>query len=146
MERRTVRHSRRVHIAKREHVVKAIFPPILVAATSAKLCRVLESSEKHVPDRQVGEVVCVMAKLMVHAVRLWPLEKVTEPLRCFDVPVVKEFSHCDQQRVIRGGHNITAKERVNDQTADERVETDLDWMLVKAGQDLKSARGVMNLV
>jgi len=146
MERRTIRHSRRVHIAKREHVVKAIFPPIFVAAAPAKLCRVLEGAEEHVPDRQVGEVVCVMAKLMVHAVRLRPLEKVTQPLRGFDVPVVKEFAHRDQQRVIRSGNNITAKERVNDQTAEEGVEQDLDWMLVKAGQDFKSTRGVMNLV
>ncbi|MEN3368612.1 MAG: hypothetical protein V7609_755 [Verrucomicrobiota bacterium] len=146
MERRTVRHSGRMHIAKSEHVVKAIFPPIFVAAASAKLCRVLEGAEEHVPDRQVREIVGVMTKLMMNAMRLRPLEKVADPGRRLDVPMIEELADCDEQRVVTRGSDVTAEERIDDHAADNGIEPDLHRVLIEAGQDLKPTRRVVNLM
>ena len=55
-----------VHISEGEHVVKAIFAPIVVAATPAEGGGILESAEKHVPDREIGEIIRVMPDLMMH--------------------------------------------------------------------------------
>jgi hypothetical protein len=42
-----------MQVAKGDHVIEAIFSPIFKPAAPAKLRRILERAEKHVPDRQV---------------------------------------------------------------------------------------------
>jgi hypothetical protein len=54
-----------VHISKKQHVLEPIFAPALVAAMTFEFCRILECSEKHVPNWDVREIVGVMAKLMM---------------------------------------------------------------------------------
>jgi hypothetical protein len=84
-----------VDVAKGEHVLEAIFPPRFVTALAAKFCRVFEGAEEHVPNGQVGKVIGVMSKLMVNAMGFRSLEKVTEPSRRFDIPMIEEFADRD---------------------------------------------------
>ena len=85
-----------MHVAKRDHVFETIFPPILIAATSAEFCRVFESAKEHVPNRQIREVVGVITELMMNAMGLRALEKVADPRRRLDVPVVEELAGGDE--------------------------------------------------
>ena len=61
-------------------------------------------------------------------------------------PVIEEFAQGNEERVIASSLNGTTEERENNYTAQERIEPDLQRVLVKAGQDLEPAGGVMNLV
>ena len=66
-----------VNVPKREHVFEPIFPPALVTATSFEFFRIFECPEKNVPERNVGEVISMMTKLVVNPVRLRALKNVT---------------------------------------------------------------------
>jgi hypothetical protein len=83
-------------VAERDHVVEAVFPPILIAAAPPELCGIFESAKEHVPDGQIREVVGVMTELMMNAMGLRALEKVTEPGRRLDVPVIEELADRDE--------------------------------------------------
>jgi len=56
-----------MNVPKEEHVLESIFAPALIPAAPLELLRILESAEDHVPDRNVGKVVGVMAELMMNA-------------------------------------------------------------------------------
>lgn len=146
MQRDGFLNGRRVDISERNHVVEAILTPILVAAPSAELRRILEGAKENVPDRQVAKVIGVMAELMMDAMRLRPLEEIAEPARRLDVPMIKEFAQGDEQRVIAGRFDAASEQRKDDQAAEERVDPDLDWMLVETRQDFEATCGVMDLM
>ena len=101
-------------IAKCEHVLESIFSPTLVAAPGPGLFRILECFEKNIPERDVGEIVCVMTELVMNAMRFRPLENVTQPRRCVNIPMVEEFADRDQDRVISGRLDAAAKQGIND--------------------------------
>ena len=138
MQRDGFLNGRRVDISERNHVVEAILTPILVAAPSAELRRILEGAKENVPDRQVAKVIGVMAELMMDAMRLRPLEEIAEPARRLDVPMIKEFAQRDEQRVIAGRFDAASEQRKDDQAAEKRVDPDLDGMLVETRQDFEA--------
>src|SRR5712691_3811395 len=100
MQRLKLFGAGRVHISKRQHVFESIFAPTLVTALSFKFLRILECDKEHVPDRDVREIVSMMVKLMMDAMRFRSLENETEPGRSFDVPVIEEFPNCNEDGVI----------------------------------------------
>jgi hypothetical protein len=83
-------------VAERDHVVEAVFPPILIAAAPPERCRVFESAKEHVPDGQIREVVGVMTELMMNPMRFRPLENKADPGRRFDIPMIEELPDCDE--------------------------------------------------
>ena len=133
-------------IAKCEHVLESIFSPTLVAALAPELFRILECLEKNIPERDVGEIVCVMTELVMDAMRLRSLKDEAEPRGSFDVPVVEEFSERNQDRVIAGGLDAGAKQRVDNQTAEQRIDPDFHRMFVKAGHDFQSSCRMVDLM
>jgi hypothetical protein len=135
-----------VHVAEREHVVEAVFPPGFVTAVAAEPRRIPEGPKDHVPDWQVREVVGVMTELVMNTMRFRSLENVADPSRSLNIPVIEKFSDGDEQGVIAGGLNIAAEERIDDQTADDGVQPDLHRVLVETRQDFEPARRMVNLV
>ena|SRR6266496_1534027 len=101
-----------MNIAKDQHVLEAILTPTLVAALSLKRFRIFERAKKYVPQRNVREVVGVMTELMMDPMRFGSLEDEAEPCGSFDVPMVEDFSDCNEDRVITGGANAGAKQRI----------------------------------
>ena|SRR5947207_2328070 len=89
-----------MNVTKSQHVLEAAFTPIFIAASTFEGLRVFESSKEHVPKWDVREVIRVMTKLMMNAMRFGSLENETEPGGGFNVPVIEEFSDCDQDSVI----------------------------------------------
>jgi hypothetical protein len=114
MQRSELLGARRMEISKNQHVLKPIFSPGFVAAASLKDFRILECPEKHVPQRYVSEIVCVMSELMVYAVGFRSLKYEPEPRWSLDIPVIEEFPDRDQDSVIAGGANTPTKERIHD--------------------------------
>jgi len=79
MERLKAFGAGSMDVAKRQHVFEAVFPPAFVTAMSFEFFRILKCPEKNVPQRNVGKVIGMMAKLMVNPVRLRALKNVTKP-------------------------------------------------------------------
>ena len=103
MQRRELFRAGRMNIAKHQHVFEPIFAPTLVTALPFKLLWILKCTKEHVPNRDVREIVCMMTELMMDAMRFGPLEDETEPRGSFDVPMIEEFSNCDEDGVIASG-------------------------------------------
>lgn len=135
-----------MHIAKDEHVLEPILAPTLVTAVSLECLRILECSKEHVPKRDVREIVCVMLKLMMDAVRFGPLENETEPRGSFDIPVIKKFSERNEDCVIPRCVNTAAEQWINNQTAEYGIDPDFHWVFIKAGDDLQSTSRVVDLM
>ena len=146
MQRRELFQAGRVNIAKGQHVLEPIFTPTFVPALSLERLRILEGAKEHVPERNVREVVGVMPELMMDAVRFGPLENETNPQRCFDIPMVKEFPHCDKDGVIAGSGDAGPKERIHNQTAQNGVNQNLHRMFVKACNDFKATGRMVDLM
>jgi hypothetical protein len=136
----------RMNIPEKQHVFETILAPLLVAASGFEHFWVLEGAEKHVPKRDVREVVGVVTELMVDPMRFRPLEKKANPWRGFDVPMIKELTDCDKNRVITSGAQTCAKQWIQNQAAQDGVNQDLHRMFVKAGKDFQSPSGMMNLM
>jgi hypothetical protein len=68
-----------MNTAKDQHVFESVLAPILVAAASLKCLWILEGAKEHVPDWNIGEIICVMTKLMMDAMGFGPLENETNP-------------------------------------------------------------------
>src|SRR5437762_906835 len=146
MQRLKLLRAGRVDIAKREHVFEAILAPAFVTAASIELFWIFERAEEHVPNRQVGEIIGVMTKLMMDAMGFRSLKDEAEPRGSFDVPVVEEFSERNQERVIAGGLDAGAKQWVDNQTAEQRIDPDFHRMFVKAGHDFQSSCRMVDLM
>jgi hypothetical protein len=56
-----------MNVSKGDHVFESILAPIVETAAADETMWVDECPEEHVPNRQVGEVVGVMAELMMDA-------------------------------------------------------------------------------
>jgi hypothetical protein len=98
-----------VHISKNQHVFKSILAPTLVTAPTFKFLRIFECPKEHVPKRNIREIICVMAELMMHAMRFGPLENKTEPSGSLDIPMIEEFADCDKDSVIASGADAAPK-------------------------------------
>jgi hypothetical protein len=98
-----------MNITKDQHVFEPILTPNLIPAAPSKCLWIFECAKKYVPKRNVREVVGMMAELMMDAMRFGPLENEAEPQGSFDVPMIEEFSDCDENGVIAGGTNAGAK-------------------------------------
>jgi hypothetical protein len=92
-----------MHISEYKHVFEPAFAPGVVSTATTEFGRIPECTEQHIPQRDVGEVMGVMTILVVYPMRLRPLEKISDPGRRLDIPVIKEFADRDQNRVVRGG-------------------------------------------
>ena len=110
-----------MNISKNQHVFESILAPTLVAAPSFECLRIFEGAKEHVPERNVREVVCVMAKLMMDPVRFWPLENETNPRGRFDIPMIEELPDCDENGVITSSADAGAKQWIHNQTAQDGI-------------------------
>lgn len=83
---------------------------------------------------------------MMDPVGFGTLDDPADPLGGSHIPVVEIL--CDRRacRVDRGGFNADPEKTVNDQGTEDRVEENLDRMLVEAGQGFQSLRGMVQLV
>ena len=52
---------------------------------------VLEGSEQHVPEREIGVVVAMPATQMMDAMAFGPLDQISQPMGRPDVPMVEEL-------------------------------------------------------
>ncbi len=127
-----------MHISKNEHVFESILTPTLVTAAALEFLRIFECPKEHVPNRNVREIVCVMKKLMVDPMRFGPLEDETKPRGSFDVPMIEEFPNCDKDCVIASGADAAAEQRIQNQTAEDGIDPNFQWMFVKAGDDFQA--------
>lgn len=121
MQSRKVFCAGRVNIAKEQHVFEPVLAPPLVSASAFECLWILERAKKHVPQRDVREVVGVMTKLMMNSMRFRALENEANPRRRFDIPMIKELSDCDQDRVITSGARAGAKQWIHHQTAQDGI-------------------------
>lgn len=126
-----------MNVSKKQHVLESIFAPTVVAAAPLELFRILEGAEHHVPNRNVREVVCVMANLMMNPMGFRPLEDESKPRGRFDVPMIKKFSERDENCVIARGSNAAAEQGIHNQAAQDRIDPDFDGMFVEAGHDFQ---------
>lgn len=136
----------RVNVSKEQHVFEPTLAPPFVAASAFKCFWILERAKEHVPQRDVREVVSVMTKLMMNPMGFRPLENEADPRRCCDVPMIEKLPAGDQNGVVRSGTHGGAEQRIHNQTAQDRINQDLHWMFVKAGNDFQSTSGMMNLM
>ena len=101
-----------------EHVIKSIFTPRFVAASSFEASRVFESAEQNVPDRNVREIISVVTKLMMHPMGLRPLKNKSEPGGRMNIPVVEELTDCDQDRIVASRAHAGPEKWEHDQAAE----------------------------
>src|SRR5438034_11742237 len=80
---------RPVNIAKGEQIHEAIFPPMIEATALGEATRVVISPEEPVPNWQIGEVLCVIAILVMHAMGFGPVIEKPQPTTRADGRVVK---------------------------------------------------------
>ena len=135
-----------MNIAEEQHVFESIFAPHLISATAFEYLRIFKRTKKHVPKRDVREVVGVMTELMVNPMRFRPLKDEANPRRRFDIPMIEKLSDCDENGVITGGADAGTKQGIYNQTAQDGVEQNFNRMFVKAGNDFQSTRRMMNLM
>jgi len=109
MQRCELFHTGRMNITKDQHVFEPVLTPNLIAAAPSECSGISECAKEYVPKWNVREVVGVMAELMMDAMRFGPLENEAEPQGSFDVPMIEEFSDCDENDVIASGANAGAK-------------------------------------
>lgn len=114
MQRLELFHAGRMDVAKCEHVFKSIFAPTFIAAASSEFLWIRKCSKKDVPQWKVGEIVRVMAKLVMNAMRFRSLKDVTEPERRADVPMIEKLSDCDKDGVIGRCSHTTAEKQIDD--------------------------------
>src|SRR5688572_32738537 len=67
-------------------------------------------------------------------------------MRGSNIPMVEKFGGGGQERVNSAGLNAAAERRIDDRTAQDGVEGDLERMLVKARHNLEPLRRMMQLV
>ena len=79
MERCELLCARRVNVSKSEHVFEAIFAPWLITAFAFKNVGIFECAEKNVPKRNIGKIVCMVAKLMMDPMRFGTLKDESQP-------------------------------------------------------------------
>jgi len=127
-----------VNVAKKQHVSESILAPTLVAALPLEFVWIFKCAKEHVPKWNVRKIIGVVTELMMDAVRFGPLKKVTNPRRRSDVPMVEEFPHRDENGVIAGGADGSAKQRIHNQAAKDGINQNFNRMLVKAGNDFKA--------
>ncbi len=106
-----------VNIAKGEQILEAIFPPMIEATSLGEATRVVISPEEPVPNWQIGEVLCVMAILVMHAMGFGPLYEKPQPTGRADVPVVKILGDCGEKGVVGRSANVATEQHINDCTA-----------------------------
>ena len=123
-----------MHLAESEQILESILAPIVEAAFARRLVRIVQRAEEPIPNRQVGEILRVMSILMVDPMRFGSLHKMANPARRPDVPMVEVFGDRAQECVVGGCVNVAPEERVNDCTADERIEQNFDGMFIEARQ------------
>jgi hypothetical protein len=96
-------------IPKSEHVRKPILSPLFVPAATFECLRIFERSKENVPKRDIREIVCVMSKLMMHAMRFRSLKDEAKPSGSFYIPMIEKFSHGNEDSVIAGGSHAAAE-------------------------------------
>lgn len=109
MQSRELFRRGRMNIAEDQHVFEPVLAPTLVTAFPFKLFWIFKRAKEHVPKWNVGEIVCMMTKLMMNAMGFRPLEDESEPSGSVDVPMIQEFPDCDEDGVIASGTDAGAK-------------------------------------
>ena len=90
-----------VQVAKDEHLSETLFTRRIETAAGRTGGRVFQGAEECVPERKIGEVIGVMPKLMMNAVRLRALHDKAEPARGADIPMIKILRQRREQRADR---------------------------------------------
>ena len=121
MQSRKLFGARRMNIAKEQHVFEPILAPSLIPTFAFECLGIFEGAKEHVPYWDIREVIGVMTKLMMNPMRFRPLENEANPRRRFDVPMIEEFSHCDQNGIIPSGAHAGAKQWIHNQTAEDGI-------------------------
>jgi hypothetical protein len=62
-----------------------------------------------------------MMELMMDPMRFGPLKNKADPRGRFDIPMIEEFSDCDQNGVITSGADAGAEQWIHDQTAQDGI-------------------------
>ena len=83
---------------------------------------------------------------MMDPMRFRSLYEITEPAGGLDVPMVEILRDGGKECVIGGSLKVAAEHGVNDRAAEERIKNNFDWMLIEAGENFDTPRGVMKLV
>ena len=111
-----------MNIAENQHVFEPILAPLLVSASAFEYFWIFEGAKKDIPQRDIREIVGVMTELMMHAMRFRSLENEANPGGRFDIPMIEERSHCNQDGVITSGANAGAKQWIQNQAAQNGIE------------------------
>ncbi len=129
-----------------KHVLQLAFtlgPKATIALVGS---RIVESTEEHIPNGQIGKVLVMFTALMMDAVHLGTLEKIADPTGSLDVHVVKVFTEGSIEKTPGSRFNGKTEKEIIDGTDDERVNDDLAWMLVERGDGLDATGAMMHLM
>ena len=74
------------------------------------------------------------------------LNEQADPLRCTYVGMIEVLASCSKERSPCPRECGAAEDAINEETGKNRVGCDLDWVLVKRGQDFNATWAVVNLV
>jgi hypothetical protein len=121
MQSRNLFCAGRMNIAEEQHVFEPILAPSLIPTFAFECLGIFEGAKEHVPYWDIREVVGVMTKLMVNTMRFRSLENEAKPRRRFNVPMIEEFSDCDQNGIIPSGAHAGSKQWVHNQTAQDGI-------------------------
>src|SRR4051812_20159729 len=87
-----------------------------------------------------------MPKLMMNPMGFRPLEKIANPARRLDVPVIEHFAGGNEERVVSGGSQVAAENSEDNQAGDDRVNKNLNRMFVEGREHLHPAGRMMDLM
>ena len=126
-----------MNILERKHLPELLLA-LGIKSAGDFLLRILERAEHPIENREIRVVIRVALILMMNAVRFRTLDEPAQPVRRANVPMIDVFRHTGEQRVIGGGRDTAPEQGINDGGAEQRVESDLDRVLVKAGHYLNA--------
>ena len=135
-----------VHIFMQKHVLQLTFPLGLESTIALIGRRIVESTEEHIPNGQIGKVLVMFTTLVMDAVHLGTLEKIADPAGSLDVHVIKVFTEGSIEKTPGSRLDRKTEKEIIDGPDDERVDDDLAWMLVEGGDGLDTARAMVYLM
>jgi hypothetical protein len=135
-----------MHVFVRQHGQQPLFLRRVESTRVDPFLRILVRAKEHVPPGDVTVVVLVTVVLMVDSMHFRALEEIADPAGRLNVGVIEELTERGAQRVYRSRLEREAQERVDEKTANDRIDDHLARMFVEGSDDFQPLRAVMDLM
>src|SRR5580658_8233408 len=135
-----------VDIVECQHAHQSLLSALRETATRDEFDLILIGAEQAVPQRDVGEVSCMHAILMMNGMQFGGLDEKAQPAGRADVRVVEILAGRGKEVVPKTSRQGTTQNRIKNGRAESRVRQDLDRVLVERRYEFNSRGGMVNLV